>query len=116
MPWMTTARLLEQSAARGLACASATGRHAHPPPTAAAPRPRLPARLPPHVQYMGSSFCPRLTVMEVPAVLKLRTYSSRYLWSAQKWHAGMGDCSTRLLWPSVLLKLKKRAGGAGQGG
>ena len=45
-----------------------------------------------HLQYMCSSFWPSVTVMDVPAVLKLRTYRMRYRWSAQKWQAGTGDC------------------------
>lgn len=32
---------------------------------------------PPHVQYIGSSFWPSVIEMDVPAVLKLRTYSRR---------------------------------------
>lgn len=33
------------------------------------------------------------------------TYSILYLWSAQKWQAGMGDCRSRLLCPAVLSNL-----------
>jgi hypothetical protein len=45
------------------------------------------------LQYIGSSFCPSVIVMLVPAVLKFLTYRMRYRWSAQKWQAGTGDCS-----------------------
>lgn len=55
----------------------------------------------------GFSFMPSAAATLVPAVFVLRTMTTLYLWSTQKWQAGTGACTSAWLCPALLLKLQQ---------